>query len=62
MRGIRENMATKMGDDSDMPMGTGVWLDADGVHLIVSSIRTQCFCADSAFTDLGLDITAIAGD
>lgn len=55
VRGIRENMSTNMGT-MPMPMGTGVWLDADGVHLIVSSIRTQCF-APTAFTDLGLDIT-----
>ncbi|WP_281019088.1 MULTISPECIES: M81 family metallopeptidase [unclassified Minwuia] len=55
VRGIRENMTQKLGD-ADMPMGTGVWLDADGVHLIVSSIRTQNF-SPSVYTDLGIDIT-----
>jgi len=57
VRGIREGMTQKLGD-SDMPMGTGVWLDADGVHLIVSSIRTQNF-SPSVYTDLGIDITAM---
>ena len=57
VRGIREAMTQKLGD-SDMPMGTGVWLDADGVPLIVSSIRTQNF-SPSVYTDLGIDITAM---
>jgi microcystin degradation protein MlrC len=55
VRAIREDMSQAMGA-SEMPMGTGVWLDADGVHLILSSTRTQCF-SPSVFTDLGLDIT-----
>lgn len=57
VRGIREGMTQKLGD-SDMPMGTGVWLEADGVHLIVSSTRTQNF-SPSVYTDLGIDITAM---
>ncbi|MCE8538106.1 M81 family metallopeptidase [Ruegeria pomeroyi] len=55
VRAIREGMTQELGE-SDMPMGTGVWLDADGVHLIVSSIRTQNF-APTVYTDLGLDLT-----
>ncbi|MCE8539989.1 M81 family metallopeptidase [Ruegeria pomeroyi] len=55
VRAIRENMTQKLGE-TDMPMGTGVWLDADGVHLIVSSLRTQNF-SPSVYTDLGIDIT-----
>jgi microcystin degradation protein MlrC len=54
VRAIREDMYQLMGQ-SQMPLGTGVWLDADGIHLIVSSKRSQCF-SPSAFTDLGLDI------
>ena len=54
VRGIRENMTQLLGE-TEMPMGTGVWLEADGVHLILSSLRTQCF-HPSAFTDLGLDL------
>ena len=57
VRAIRENMTQKLGD-SDMPMGTGVWLDADGVHILVSSIRTQNF-SPSAYTDLGLDLAGM---
>lgn len=55
VRAIREGMVQALGE-TDMPMGTGVWLDADGVHLIVSSQRTQNF-SPSAYTDLGIDIT-----
>ncbi|WP_164662174.1 M81 family metallopeptidase [Tropicibacter sp. Alg240-R139] len=55
VRAIRENMSMKLGD-TEMEMGTGVWLEADGVHVILSSERTQCF-NPTAFTDLGLDIT-----
>ena len=55
VRAIRENMTQKLGE-SDMPMGTGVWLDADGVHLVVSSVRTQNF-SPSVYTNLGIDIT-----
>jgi microcystin degradation protein MlrC len=57
VKGIRENMIQKLGD-TDMPMGTGVWLDAGGVHLIISSLRTQNF-APSVYTELGLDISKI---
>ena len=55
VRGIRENMTQLLGE-SAMPMGTGVWLEADGVHVILSEKRTQCF-NPSVFTDLGLDIS-----
>jgi microcystin degradation protein MlrC len=55
VRAIRENMTQMLGE-TDMPMGTGVWLDADGVHLVVSSLRTQNF-SPSVYTDLGMDIT-----
>lgn len=57
VRAIRENMSQKLGD-SDMPLGTGVWLDAEGVHLIISSLRTQNF-SPSVYTDLGLDIATM---
>lgn len=55
VRAIRENMTQLLGD-ANMAMGTGVWLDADGVHLIVSTVRTQNF-SPSVYTDLGIDIT-----
>ncbi|RMF37966.1 MAG: M81 family peptidase [Alphaproteobacteria bacterium] len=57
VRGIRDDMTQKLGDTL-MPMGTGVWLEADGVHLVLSSLRTQCF-SPTIFTDLGLDITGL---
>lgn len=55
VRGVRENMMQKLGD-SELPMGNGVWLEADGVHLIVSDKRTQAF-HPMAFTELGLDLS-----
>jgi microcystin degradation protein MlrC len=55
VRGIRENMTQKLGD-SELPMGTGVWLEADGVHMIASDKRTQVF-HPMAFTALGLDLS-----
>ncbi|MEM7303179.1 MAG: M81 family metallopeptidase [Pseudomonadota bacterium] len=57
VRAIRENMSQQLGD-IDMEVGTGVWLDVDGVHLVVSSIRTQNF-SPSVYTDLGIDIEAM---
>jgi len=53
VRAIRENMTQDFGVVPS-PFGTGVWLDADGVHLIVNDSRTQCL-HPSLFTDLGLD-------
>lgn len=55
IRAIREDMTQMLGE-TEMPMGTGVWLDADGVHLVVSSLRTQNF-SPAVYTELGLDIT-----
>lgn len=58
VRGIKEDMRMFLGESS-MPMGTGVLLSTDeGVHIVVSSIRTQCF-SPSAFSELGLDITSL---
>lgn len=55
VRAIREEMAQDFGVVPS-PFGTGVWLDADGVHLVVNTTRTQCL-HPSLFTDLGLDLT-----
>ena len=57
VRGIREDMTQALGETA-MDMGTGVWLEAEGVHIIVSSKRTQCF-SPTVFTELGLDITTL---
>jgi microcystin degradation protein MlrC len=58
VRACRDGMTQMMGE-TEMEMGTGVWLEgtgaAEAVHLILSSTRTQCF-NPSAFTDLGLNI------
>ncbi len=57
VRGVKENMHQFMGE-TRMDMGTGVWLEADGVHMVISDKRTQAF-HPIAFTDLGLDLSAM---
>ncbi|MFZ1816230.1 MAG: M81 family metallopeptidase [Rhizobiaceae bacterium] len=57
IRAIREGMSQKMGETT-MPMGTGVWLEADGIHLVVNDLRTQTF-HPCAFTDLGIDLSLV---
>lgn len=41
---------------SRVPMGLSVWVSADGVDIVLNSIRTQTFAPD-AFTGLGIDLT-----
>ncbi|MCD9149263.1 M81 family metallopeptidase [Pseudophaeobacter flagellatus] len=55
VRAIRKNVTQFLGDAA-MNIGDVVWLEADGVHILVNSIRAQCF-NPSVFTDLGIDIT-----
>lgn len=55
VRGLRENMVQMLGD-SQIAMGNGAWLEANGVHMILSDKRTQAF-HPMAFTDLGLDLS-----
>lgn len=55
VRGVREDMHQMMGQ-TQMRMGTGVWLEADGVHMVLSDQRTQAF-SPNCFTDLGLDLS-----
>lgn len=57
VRGIKHEMFQWMGEGK-MPMGTGVWLEADGVHLVLSDLRTQAF-HPIGFTDLGLDLSTL---
>ena len=57
VRGMREGMFQMMGE-TKMPMGNGVWLEADGVHLVLSDKRTQAF-SPNCFTDLGVDLGAM---
>ena len=57
VRGVRENMHQMIGD-TEMAMGTGVWLETDGVHMVLSDVRTQVF-HPMAFSDLGLDLSTM---
>ena len=57
VRGVRPEMHQFMGD-TRMDMGTGIWLEADGVHLVVNDKRTQAF-HPICFIDLGIDLSAM---
>jgi microcystin degradation protein MlrC len=39
-----------------VPMGLTVWVEVDGIDVVVNSKRTQVFCPD-AFTGLGIDLS-----
>lgn len=55
---IGEDMHMSMGGSS-MSMGTGVLLTTpQRIHIVVSSVRTQCF-SPSVFSDLGLNVAAL---
>lgn len=57
VRAVREGMHQFMGE-TRMEMGTGVWLEADGVHIVVGDKRTQAF-HPICFTDLGVPLEAM---
>ena len=57
IRAIRPNMFQWMGQ-TQMPMGTGVWLEVAGNHIVVSDKRTQAF-HPICFTSLGIDLSAV---
>jgi microcystin degradation protein MlrC len=57
IRAIKPEMSQMMGE-TQMPMGTGVWLETEGVHLVVNDLRSQTF-HPSAFTDLGIGLAAM---
>ena len=52
VRGHATDMNQRLGEGS-MPMGEAVWLEADGIDLVVNDTRTQCFHPD-AFEKLGI--------
>lgn len=54
IRAIGEDMKQKMAE-TEMPMGNAVWLESNGVHLVVCDQRTQTF-HPNAFSDLGIDL------
>ena len=57
VRAIREDMSQMMGE-TGMPMGTGVYLESNGLHIVVNDLRTQTF-HPSAFADLGIDLSGM---
>ncbi|MEO8926982.1 MAG: M81 family metallopeptidase [Caulobacteraceae bacterium] len=55
VRAVREAHDQAGLGDSRVAMGLSVWLEIDGIDVVVNSIRTQTFAPD-AFTGLGIDL------
>ena len=52
---VRE--ATQAFGDSVVPMGDSVWIEVEGVDVVLNSVRSQVFSPD-AFSSLGIDPAA----
>ncbi|NHF72577.1 M81 family metallopeptidase [Paracoccus xiamenensis] len=57
VRGISRDSTLRLGD-ATMNVGALVWIEADGVHLILSEKRAQCLSPET-FTLPGLDLSTI---
>jgi microcystin degradation protein MlrC len=54
VRGLAEQVTQRFGA-SPVPMGESAWVEAAGVHLILTRLRTQVFHPEG-MTKLGLDL------
>ena len=54
VRGVKDDMKQFLGD-APVELGTGVWLEADGVHMVAIERRMQAL-HPVAFEDLGLEL------
>jgi microcystin degradation protein MlrC len=54
--GLAEEVTQRFGE-APVPMGASAWVKADGIDLILTSLRTQVFHPEG-MTQLGLDVTA----
>lgn len=57
VRAVRERHDQTGLGNSRTAMGLSVWIEVEGIDVVLSSIRTQVFSPD-AFTGLGIDLTA----
>lgn len=55
VRGVRRDAVQHLGGAA-LPAGDCVWLEADGVHILVNTLRTQTFHPE-IFAQAGLDLT-----
>lgn len=55
VRAVREQHDQQGLGDAREPMGLSVWLECNGIDVVVNSIRTQVFAPD-AFTGLGIEL------
>lgn len=56
VRGIKDNHEQTGLAGTRVPMGLSVWVEADGIDILIVSIRGQIFSPD-AFTGLGIDLS-----
>ncbi|WP_430391690.1 M81 family metallopeptidase [Dyella sp. 20L07] len=56
VRAIREHHDQQGLGGARQPMGLSVWIDCQGIDVVVNSVRTQVFGPD-AFTGLGIELT-----
>jgi len=57
VRAVRERHGQTGLGNSRTAMGLSVWIEVDGIDVVLNSIRTQVFSPD-AFTGLGIDLEA----
>jgi microcystin degradation protein MlrC len=57
VRSVRERHHQTGLGNSRTDMGLSVWIEVEGIDVVLNSIRTQVFSPD-AFTGLGIDLTA----
>ncbi|MBR9863999.1 MAG: M81 family metallopeptidase [Rhodobacteraceae bacterium] len=57
VRGIKRDSVQHLGS-AEMNMGDCVWLESEGIHIVVNTRRTQTFHPE-AFTNLGIDLAAM---
>jgi microcystin degradation protein MlrC len=55
VKAVRRNFDQGGLSGSRVPMGLTVWVDVEGIDVVINSTRTQVFCPD-AFTGLGIDL------
>ena len=56
VKAVRPNFDQGGLSGSRVAMGLTVWIDVEGIDVVVNSARTQVFCPD-AFTGLGIDLS-----
>ena len=56
MKGLADDVTQRFGE-APVPMGATAWIEAEGIDMILTSLRTQVFHPEG-MTKLGLDIAS----